>query len=507
MTRKWGPVAAAVAVLATGALAPGAVAAPQADDDGAGPALRAPGMYYTQTSDPVRVHLPVTIDAGDGASVRGVTLTVDASEVRGVVRLYAKRVCEEGAGYVFTCRLTSSRQRHVLTDLVVLGADKAAEPGTHGTVRLTATGPDGQRAEAETVMTAGTPELWGKKVSIKDAPAGKPVEIRGGVLNRGPIAATGFGVEVTPDSRTQLARRYRNCRYTETSPTKAYCFFDKRVEPGRAYAFDAPFVADGGTALTKGSVYVNAFAPGQDAGPYFDEAEYTVQGAGPELGLTPTEPEGFARGSSHVSIVTRQHVDLQAVAGDLRGRPGDVVELRVGLRNDGPGQVAANYLSYTVVPPEGTTLLPPEKPSPDPEADELPTWVCEPWEPGAKRYSCGSRGLGPGESDTDVLRFRIDEEKGAPGRVTAVAGDDYADRDPDKGDNVAAITVNGHTERDVRTEGNGDGKKAGPGERRETADGRRSGGIGWELAVGAGVAAALALAAVPYVVRRRRRRN
>ncbi len=80
--------------------------------------------------------------------------------------------------------------------LVALGADKTAEPGARGTVRLSATGPDGQRAEAETVMTAGTPELWGKKLAIEDAPAGQAVEIWGGVLNRGPVAASGFGVTV-----------------------------------------------------------------------------------------------------------------------------------------------------------------------------------------------------------------------------------------------------------------------------------------------------------------------
>ncbi|MFD2691240.1 hypothetical protein ACFS5L_41345 [Streptomyces phyllanthi] len=453
--------------------------------------VEVPATYYTQVTDPTRVELPVTVDAGSGSSVLGATLTVDASEVRGKVRLYAKRNCTEGAVYVFTCRLTSSHQRYRLYDLVVLGADKAAEPGAHGTVRFSFTGPDGRRAEARTVMTAGTPKLWGKKLSIEDAPAGKPVEIWGGVLNRGPIAASGFGVTVT-SSRMVLDRRYGNCRYAESGPSRAYCFFDTRVEPGEAYAFDAPFVVEGGEELTKTSVSMSIFAPGQDAGPYFNEDEYTVPGTGPRLGLKPTEPKGFAQLSGHIPIDTDQRVDVQAVAGDLRGTPGDVVRLEVGLRNTGPGRIDARYFRYEIVPPEGITLIPPEKPSPDPEADESPYWVCSPWEPGEERYVCGGKGLGPGASETQVLRFRIDERSTGTGHVKVVFKGGYAERDSDKGNNVAKITV--------KVTGAGDGED-------RSTDGR-SGGLGWSLVAGTGLLGVLALAAVvPYGVRRFHRRG
>ena len=370
--------------------------------------------------------------------------------------------------------------------LVVLGADKTAEPGARGTVRLSATGPDGQRAEAETVMTAGTPELWGKKLAIEDAPAGQAVEIWGGVLNRGPVAASGFGVTVVA-SRMEIDRRYDNCRYAESGESRAYCFFDTRVEPGEAYAFDAPFVVEGGEELTKSSVNMSIFAPGQDAGPYFNAEEYTVPGAGPKLGLKPTEPKGFTQLSGHISIDTDQRVDVGAVAGNLRGRPGDIVQLEVGLRNKGPGRIDARYLRYEIVPPEGITLIPPEKPSPDPEADEPPYWICSPWEPGEERYTCGSKSLRPGASETQVLRFRIDGRTTGTGHVKIVLKGGYAERDSDKGNNVAKITVQ------VAGAGDGQGRDA---------DGRKR-GLPWSLAAGAGVVGALALAAaVLYGIRR-----
>lgn len=488
--RQWVRLAAAGAVL-VGALTPGAAGAQQADGDGM--TVDAPAAYYTQVTDPTRVELPVTVDAGRGSSVRGVTLTVDASEVRGKVRLYAKRICAEGAGYVFTCRLTSSVQRYRLYDLVVLGAHKTAEPGARGTVRLSATGPDGQRAEAETVMTAGTPELWGKDLSVEDAPAGRPVEIWGAVLNRGPVAASGFGVTVA-GSRMRLERRYGNCRYAETNRTLAYCFFDARVEPGEAYAFDAPFVVEGEDEVTKSAVDMRIFAPGQDAGPYFDEAEYTVPGTGPEIGLKPTEPKGFTRFSGHISIDTDQRVDVRAVAGELRGRPGDIVRLKVGLRNAGPGRVDARYLRYEIVVPEGVTLIPPEKPSPDPEADEAPYWICGPWERGGKRYLCGSKSLGPGAFGTQVLRFRIDRRPTGTGYVKAVLKGGYAGRDSDSGNNVAEITVKS-------AGGAGDGRVSGAGGENRAADGR-GGGPRRILVAGAAGVGVLTLAAVLYRVRR-----
>jgi hypothetical protein len=129
------------AVLLLGLAAPGAPASQAAHNNG-DLRIEAPDIYYTQISDPTRVAMPVRVDTG-GAAVRGVTLTVDAADVQGTVRLYAKRACAQGAGYVFTCRLGSGRLRYDLVDLVVLGADKAAEPGTHGTVRFTATASDG----------------------------------------------------------------------------------------------------------------------------------------------------------------------------------------------------------------------------------------------------------------------------------------------------------------------------------------------------------------------------
>ncbi|KIE27552.1 hypothetical protein LK08_07960 [Streptomyces sp. MUSC 125] len=441
-------------------------------------------------SHPTSVGLSVTVDAGSGSSVRGVTLTMDASEVQGTVRMRAKRSCTKGAGYVFTCHLTSSHQRSELYDLVVLGADKRARAGAHGTVRFSATGPNGQRAEAEMVMTAGTPEFWGRKLSFTDAPVGKPVKIWGGVLNHGPMAASGFVVRMGGGPRLKLDHRYSNCRYEEVGESSARCVFDTPVEPGEAYAFDAPFVVEGGKDLTKGTVEMRILAPGQDEDPAsLTNRRFEVPGKGPKLGLTPTGPTGFSPKYHTIPIDTDRHVDIRAVAGGLRGQPGDVIPLEVGLRNQGQGRVDSRYLRYEIVPPKGVTLIPPDVPSVDPDGDELPSWNCSPRKPGEDRYVCGTKNLGPGASDTQVLRFRIDGRTTGTGYVRAVLKGGYAERDSDKGNNAAAIKVQVPGAR----------ADEGPG-----SDGR-SGGPGWGLTVGAGLAGALALAASAwYAVRRYR---
>ncbi|WP_128375115.1 hypothetical protein [Streptomyces cavernae] len=474
--------AALAAVLAT-TLSGAASAAPAPGDDGA-LRIEAPDVYYTQMSDPTRAAIPLAVDTG-GVAVPSVVLTVDASDVRGKVRLHPKGSCAQGSGDVITCRLGPSRLRDGLVDLEVFGADKAAAPGTRGTLRLTAVASDGRRAEAETVMVAGTPELWDKKIAIKGAAAGRPVELWTGVLNRGPIAATGFGIVVSTDARLRLARAYRNCRYTATDPTRAYCYFDRRIEPGRAFAFTGPFRVSGGQSLTKALVYTQLFAPGQDAGPYFDERRFTVRGSGPPLALTPTSPKGFTGRSDVVSIETDQKVDVQAVGGDLRGKPGDVVRIDVGVRNTGPGSIESRYLRYEIIPPGGTTLIPPQKPSPDPDGElEYNPWVCQPWRAGEKRYTCWTKNLPPGAEAVQTLGFRIDETgSGDPGRVAVVLKKPYAQRDPDEDDNVALITVNG----DAAEDG------AGP--------------LGLGLTTGLTAAGVLALAAAtPYGIRRLRGR-
>ncbi|OIJ68192.1 DUF11 domain-containing protein [Streptomyces mangrovisoli] len=440
--RRWIRLLAAVAVMA-GASAPGTAAGAAPDRAAASAAVEAPATYYTQADDPTRVELPVTINAGSGANVRGAVLTVDASRVRGLVRLQAKRVCTEGAGYVFTCRLTSSQGEFRLRDLVVLGADKKAAPGTHGTVFFRLATAGGQRAEARTEMTAGSPELWGRKLAFHDAPAGKPLKIRGGVLNHGPFTASGFRVTVSALTDTHLRHSYSNCRYSETGGSRAYCVFDTPLEPGRAYLFDAPFILEGESELTRGTAVLTVFAPGQDAGPYFDEAVYTIPGEGPALGLTPTEPTGFAHLADLIPVETDQHIDVQAVAGSLDGRPGDTVELTVGVRNAGPGRIDARYVRYEITPPDGTTLIPPDKPSPDPDEDEGSYWSCSPWKAGAAHYSCDGGNLPPGKAVTQVLRFRIDSAYAGTGKVTAVLRNGYASHDSRPGNNTAEITVAG----------------------------------------------------------------
>ncbi|WP_432094210.1 hypothetical protein [Streptomyces sp. bgisy100] len=495
-----GGSAASGAAAASGTSAtPGASA-----EDGGGLSIEAPRTYFTQSSDPTRATLPVTVDAGD-TPVRGITLTVDASEVRGKVRLSAKRVCKQGAGYRFTCRLTSSDHRHALTDLVVLGADKSAEPGAHGTVRFSATGPDGRRAEAGTEMTAGSAQLWSRKLTIEDAPAGRPVEIRGaGVLNHGPVTAPRFTVSVIADPRITLVRTYRNCRYTPTGQSVAHCTFDTPVEPGRAVAFTAPILADGGPSLTRGSVSFRAFVPGQDADSPLDSQAGeppTVRGSGPELGLRPTENKGFSAAGGHVAIDTDQRVEVRAVGGELSGRTGDIVGLDVGLRNSGPGRIDHRHLDYRITPPEGTTLMAPAKPSLDPEGDmEYEPWACGPWRSGERRYTCSAGSLDPGETATLKVRFRLDRAApGAAGRVTTVLKHGFGERDRNQENNTEAIRVR---ITGAREQGTG-AEEAG-----HRADGTTDeAGPGRTMAVGTAVCILIALAGAVTGYRIRRRRG
>lgn len=106
-----------------------------------------------------------------------------------------------------------------------------------------------------------------------------------------------------------------------------------------------------------------------------------------------------------------------------------------------------------------------------------------------ERYTCGSKSLGPGASETQALRFRIDEVPAGTGQVKAVLKGGYAERDSGKGNNVAEIAVN--------VTGAGDGVV-------RDADGGGDGSAG-SLAAGAGTVGVLTVAAaVGYGIRRSR---
>ncbi|WP_280872158.1 hypothetical protein [Streptomyces sp. MJP52] len=178
-------------------------------------------------------------------------------------------------------------------------------------------------------------------------------------------------------------------------------------------------------------------------------------GTGPELRLVPLtpshgpDPEECERFTDTL-VVTDRSVEVVGVGGDVKGRPGDVVELDLGVHNKGPGRVEKRSWGWEVTPPEGVTVLPPDvAPDPDSEGDGEPVWGCAPLEAGAERYTCaaGTGRLDAGEYDLERFRFRIDEPMSADGtavQVRVLFDEDYTARAPGgAATRTAPTTANG----------------------------------------------------------------
>ncbi|MFJ1751069.1 hypothetical protein ACIOJD_33255 [Streptomyces sp. NPDC088116] len=169
--------------------------------------------------------------------------------------------------------------------------------------------------------------------------------------------------------------------------------------------------------------------------------DLTVRGEGAPLPLTRTANRGLTNGSSDLHVETTVQADYEPVTTSVRGRVGDTVKVRLGLRDHGPGRLTESEAlgRFEVIPPQGTTVTS----IPYTFEDSGGTWACErPEKPGGAfvcdigddtflevRHAGGTTAIG--------FHIRIDRQ--VPGARGAIRTYNPYDRTP--GNNTASIPL------------------------------------------------------------------
>ncbi|MFJ6216830.1 hypothetical protein ACIQGZ_26400 [Streptomyces sp. NPDC092296] len=415
--------------------------------------LKAPKTYYADVpatgKAPARFELELNLAQvpDEKPIAKDVVVTVDAGALAGKVQLKAGGGCT-AAGLVFTCDVGSVDGLIPLIPFTIRQA-AGATIGEGGTLSYTASSANAGTVTGSTRVVIGGPQLIPRvHPAVKDLAPGARFPLTPAVENTGNLPATGVGVLLYGTDGLRLARKYDNCRYigadTPQNNAHAVCTFpDVTVAPGTAYEFADALSYGADPQLMYGSIDYLAWALDGPAPAGYDSGSYSVTGTGPALTLKPTAAEGFASTGGSVDVTTGQHADYQALGGVIRGRVGQQVQLRLGVRNNGPGSMQlgdrAGSGSGTMVVevPAGVTVLS----IPFPGEDD--PWACTPRAKAARTYSCEIDDTFYAGDDFDLtFVVRIDKAvKGARGSVTAKGRADYPNRDDVPGNDTAALTV------------------------------------------------------------------
>lgn len=452
--------AATVGLLAAAAMlpaAPGAHAEPQP----AGITIHAAGHYYIPTAHSAydgdsRFQFEyVAFGPGPGGErpeAHNVKVTVDVSAFAGKVRLtdLGYHCTASGAGgLVVTCdRGTVYGLDTVVAPLVIKPLD-GATAGFAGDVKLTVTASDAPTATQDVHAVIGRTHLVTQTYEPrKDLAPGSTVSVRPVIGNSGEVASSG-GVQVLflGGDMDLAGPRYSNCHYSARRSSSFWCEFDQEFTPGTAYTPAAPFSFTLHQSVMEGYVSYLMFPKDTQETlellyPPSRPNDYPLTGDGPPLTLTAAPLTGLTQNTGQLALTTTQNADLQAVGGTITGKPGDKTEMKLGVRNVGPGTVPyhqSGHGGFDVTIPAGVTVTsvfgmdPPEDPS---------GWYCSPGK-AARAYHCDLRSDLPAGAFT-FFRFEVRIDHAVPGAAGKVVVDQPtapANHDPDPSNDVAPLLV------------------------------------------------------------------
>ncbi|WP_030927489.1 hypothetical protein [Streptomyces sp. NRRL B-24720] len=379
--------------------------------------------------------VPVFVLPSDAGPARNVKVVVDASGLKGVARAEKGGYGNcTGQGPVFTCVYGDLQNGDGETNapFTLYGVD-GVEPGDSGTVTYTATADNASPVTGTTRMTVGGPTLHSPVAQkpVKGVEPGKSVPLTPRFANHSRFA-TGRGValQLTVHSGRLSAPHPRNC-FLNAESTSAWCEFATRAAPGTAYRTGVPigWTADPGT-LAGTVVYSWSSDLSRPDG-------ITVHGKGAPLTLTRTADHGLTSGTGNVSFETTVQDDYEAVPETVRGRVGDTVTVRLGLRDHGPGRPEVGgdpdaWGGFEVVPPEGTTVTS----IPYTVDGDLIQWACQrPQTPGGA-FVCD---IGKNEYGATAIDFHIRIDRQVPGAQGTIRTYNPFDRTP--GNDTAVIPL------------------------------------------------------------------
>ncbi|MFR0359313.1 hypothetical protein [Streptomyces sediminimaris] len=382
-------------------------------------------------------HVPVFVERDkEGTPARNVRVVVDASGLKGVARLGDNGMCE-AQGPVYTCKYgdLQNGDGESYDPLVLLGVD-GVKPGDSGTVTYTATADNAAAITGTTRMTVGGPTLSapGQETAVSALAPGKPAQVTPRLANNTRFpAGQGVALQVNVSQGLTLTPRYSNCFYSGPSPTSAWCTFPTVAAPGAAYRTSAPlpYTVTAPKTLSGEVTYTWSSDPHRPAG-------HTTRGTGAPLTLLRTAAHrGFDDSHGRVKVTTTVQADYEPLTATVRGRVGDTVSVKLGVRNLGPGRPSGDVGGFEVVPPEGTTVTS----IPFTFEDTDGKWACDrPAKPGGAFVCDLNRDVFWPASDgttSVVFRFRIDRQ--VPGAKGTIRVRNPFDRTP--GNDTAVIPL------------------------------------------------------------------
>lgn len=413
---------------------------------------------------PAAVHVPLDLrqvrgGAGDfevaerplaHAGSVGFTLTVDTRDLRvGTLRAVSGSCTTRADAVRCTGTMPPDAGR---SQRFRVTADPGAVPGATGVLRYALTRPHAPARSGRITVVLGRPVLRVERQPEHRglAPGGTaavPVVLRDiGESSRGVTVSLLYG------SGTRPVERHRNCRY---SVGGMECDFPQAtLVSGGTYAFGTPEMLRVGPRATRTALVI-------EAQPYELSANSGTApnaGNGAPVGLVPADATDRARPSTAfvrqagVSLVTRNTADLAAVGATVRAPVGGRATVRVGVRNDGPGEPGEPDVAFDFHPPAGTTVAAApysaadeEEQAPQPcralGPDGQPVAEAYERQPAARVYRCRAYVAHIGRPVLLAFTLRVDRAGPHPGgRVVLGAVADRPD-DPATADDTAAVTV------------------------------------------------------------------
>ncbi|MCT9010692.1 hypothetical protein [Streptomyces rhizosphaerihabitans] len=455
---------AAAGVLAVAAAVVG-VPSGRAVAVGAGLEVAADSGDYTVKAEPYTDTGPsssVTLSNTGTTKITSYTLTVDYTSLGGVVDVAAPfSGCAKKTEGVLVCQGKDAPAPGRTTRLGGFRARslKGARGGTTGEIRVS-----GQADGA-----AITERVW--KVDIKDSGLVQDRvtgegegKVKPGAEVRPGEGFTYFGANTLKGtdffmyaSHASFKQEFSNCQYgklpidldgdparhvTDVALAAAVCHFDDTIEVGDSYD-----VSPGPLRIDDDARTVKWYGwPGGT-----DELKRMTDvhpGGGPELKLVPRPddaPPGKPQvGPSGTFYTVDNTADIQALGASAEGRPGDVVTVDVGYRNNGPGGVPTwngsrpiedpSVWTTVTIPPGTTAVKVPER---------CRTVNSRKSEPGGRSYECWEETndwwVGPGERLVWSFGLRVDKVSALkPGKVSLEV---LPESDSNTRNDTAAITV------------------------------------------------------------------
>ncbi|MFD9426867.1 MULTISPECIES: hypothetical protein [unclassified Streptomyces] len=451
-----------VAVLVLGVLA--GLLGCSASSDTSRPELDVPSVFYVSRDPEDQPRFGIKEQFGEQGAGH-YTVAVDATDLKGVAVLKTGQDACPVRLPAFHCGGELLDRRHSGQSFRVSPAD-GAEAGDSAVLHYRLTSPGLPSVTASTRVVVGKPALAVETRADRDGvtPGGR-VAVSLTLRNTGDVPARGVSLFIGTRDGLRMAGKHRNCRYRGT--TSAWCRLpadDVVIPPGATYHLAAPEAFTLAADATYPTVTFEAAGLGEDYVPPEDMASQYESGQGSALRYVPGAaqdgkdagaPHATGGGAAHLQLAVRSTSDLVALADTARGPVGSRADVRVGVRNDGPGALPAKVkVKVEFAVPAGTTVVSsPYDPLWDEEvidqvcralaANGTPLGEASVRQPSARRYVCTAEAGKSGATTTFPFTLRIDKEMAhRGGRVTVADGDSHQpSNDPKSANDSADVTV------------------------------------------------------------------